>query len=186
MGQSGTVNIIVTYQLSACTVSDVMVIDVEQAPVLTLNPNTPLCENSGPTRPAFLGDALILLEGVITFSGTGVTGNTFDPAGLSGFVNINVDYTLGVCTSSSILVVDIQIVPTVSLNPPAAICNDAGLQDLLAMVSVNPTGGTLTFSGPGVIGNNFNPTGLVGTMDIQISYVLTTCSTVDTHAVGCK
>lgn len=178
MGQSGTVNIIVTYQLSACTVSDVMVIDVEQAPVLTLNPNTPLCENAGPQ------DLLSWVTpnpagGVFTFSGTGVTGNTFDPAGLSGFVNINVDYTLGVCISSSILVVDIQIVPTVSLNPPAAICNDAGLQDLLAMVSVNPTGGTLTFSGPGVIGNNFNPTGLVGTIDIQVSYVLSTCSQLD-------
>jgi gliding motility-associated-like protein len=48
------------------------------------------------------------------------------------------------------------------------------------MVSVNPAGGTLTFSGPGVIGNNFDPTGLVGPIDIQVTYVLTSCSSVDT------
>ncbi len=179
MGQSGTVNIVVTYQLSACTVSEIMVIDVEQAPVLTLTPNTPLCENAG-SQDLLTWVTPNPVGGVFVFSGPGVSGSAFDPVGLSGFVNINVDYTLGVCTSSSILVVDVQIVPTVILNPPAAICNDAGLQDLLSMVSVNPTGGTLTFSGPGVIGNNFNPTGLVGTMDIQVSYVLTTCSTVDT------
>ena len=58
--------------------------------------------------------------------------------------------------------VDVQIVPTVTLNPPAAICNDDGLQNLLTMVNVNPAGGVLTFSGPGVIGTDFNPTGLVG------------------------
>ena len=76
--------------------------------------------------------------------------------------------------------VDIQIVPTVNFNPPAAICNDSGLQDLLTMVSVNPTGGTLIFTGPGVIGNNFNPAGLIGPIDIEVSYVLTYCSRVDT------
>ncbi len=178
-GQSGTVNIVVTYQLSACTVTEIMVIDVEQAPVLTLNPNTPLCENAG------LQDLLTWVTpnpagGILSFNGPGVTASTFDPAGLTGFVNIIVDYTLGVCTTTSTLVVDIQIVPTINFNPPAAICNDAGLQDLLTMVSVNPTGGTLTFSGPGVIGNNFNPAGLVGAIDIQVSYVLSFCSRVDT------
>ena len=179
MGQSGTVNIVVNYQLSACLVTEIMVIDVEQAPTLVLNPGTPLCQNAGPqdllswVTPNPLG-------GTFIFSGSGVSGNSFDPIGLSGFVNITVDYTLGVCTTSNIMVVDIQIIPTVSLNPPAAICNDDGLQDLLTMVSVNPTGGTLTFNGPGVIGNNFNPTGLVGAIDIQVSYVLTSCSRVDT------
>ena len=70
--------------------------------------------------------------------------------------------------------------PTVTLNPPAAICNDEGLQSLLPMVTVNPAGGTLTFSGPGVVGTDFNPTGLVGPIDIQVNYVLTSCNRVDT------
>ncbi|MGI9543813.1 MAG: hypothetical protein ACR2MX_11170, partial [Cyclobacteriaceae bacterium] len=179
MGQTGMVNITVTYQLGVCTVNEVMIIDVEQAPTLSLNPISPLCENAGPqdlsswvsSNPA---------GGVFTFSGLGVSGNTFDPAGLFGFVNINVDYSFGTCTVSNVMQVDVQSVPTFTFNPPAAICNDAGLQDLLSIVAVNPTGGTLTFSGPGVIGNNFNPSGLIGVINIQVSYVLSTCSRVDT------
>ena len=179
MGQSGTVIIVTNYQLSACTVIETMVIDVQQAPVLTLTPDTPLCENAGPQ------DLLTWVTpnptgGTFTFTGSGVTGTSFDPAGLNGFVSIDVDYTLGVCTTSSTISVDVQIVPTVILNPPAAICNDAGIQDLLTMVSVNPVGGTLLFAGPGVIGTNFNPTGLVGPIDILVSYTLSACSQLDT------
>jgi len=179
MGQSGTVNIVVTYELSACTVTGTMVIDVEQAPVLVLNPNTPLCQNAGPqdltswvtTNPP---------GGTLTFSGPGVTGTTFNPAGLAGFIAVNVSYTLGVCTTNSTMSVDVQIVPNVNLNPPAAICNDQGIQNLLSMVSVNPSGGTLTFSGPGVSGNTFDPTGLSGTIEVAVDYSLTFCSRADT------
>lgn len=179
MGQSGTVNIVVTYQLSACTVVDIMVIDVEQAPVLVLTPATPLCQNAGPQ------DLLSWVTptppgGTFVFSGPGVTGTTFDPAGLVGFTGVNVSYTFGVCTTNSVMSVDVQIVPTVTLNPPSAICNDQGVQDLLSMVSVNPTGGTLTFSGQGVSGNNFDPVGLSGTIDVAINYTLTSCNRRDT------
>ncbi len=179
MGQSGTVNIVVTYQLSACTVVETMVIDVEQAPNLVLAPNTPVCQNAGPQ------DLMTWVTpnppgGTFSFSGPGVTGTTFDPVGLSGFVSINVDYTFGVCTTSNSMSVDVQIVPNVILNPPSAICNDVGIQNLLTMVTVNPTGGTLTFSGPGVAGNNFDPTGLTGNIDITVNYTLTSCSTTET------
>ena len=179
MGQSGVVNIVVNYQLSACTVVEIMTIDVQQAPVLTLTPSTPLCENAGP-QDLLTWATPNPAGGTFVFSGPGVTGTTFDPAGLNGFTTVTADYTLGVCTTTSLIAVDVQIVPTVSFNPPAAICNDDGLQDLLPMVSVNPTGGTLTFSGAGVVGNNFNPTGLVGPIDIQVTYILTSCSRVDT------
>jgi len=179
MGQSGAVNINVTYQLSACTVVEIMVIDVEQAPNLVLNPNTPLCQNAGPQ------DLLSWVTpnpagGTLAFSGPGVSGNTFDPAGLSGFIGINVEYSMGVCTTSSIMSVDVQIIPNIILNPPSAICNDDGTQNLLSMVSVNPAGGTLTFSGPGVSGNTFDPSGLSGNIDVVVGYALTSCSDTDT------
>ena len=179
MGQTGMVNITVTYQLGACTVNEVMIIDVEQAPSLSLSPTSPLCENAGPQDLTAWATANPG-GGVFAFSGPGVTGTTFDPAGLNGFVNINVDYSIGACMISRIMQVDVQSVPTITFNPPAAICNDAGLLDLLTIVTVNPTGGTLTLSGPGVIGNNFNPSGLVGVIDIQVNYVLSTCSAVET------
>lgn len=179
MGQSGMVNIVVTYQLGVCTVNEIMIIDVEQAPVLTLTPVTPLCVNAGPQDISLWATANPA-GGVFTFSGPGVTGTTFDPVGLNGFIGINVEYSLGACTITDIMTVDVQAIPTVTLNPPAAICNDSGLLNLLALVSVNPTGGTLTFSGAGVIGTDFNPSGLVGLIDIQVTYTLSTCTRIDT------
>ncbi|MDH3708637.1 MAG: gliding motility-associated C-terminal domain-containing protein [Cyclobacteriaceae bacterium] len=179
MGQSNMVNISVTYVLGACTVNEVMIIEVEQAPVLTLNPVTPLCVNAGPQDISTWVTANPA-GGAFTFTGPGVSGTTFDPAGLNGFVNIDIEYTLGACIVMNTMVIDVQALPTVTFNPPAEICNDQGLLDLLTIVSVNPTGGTLTFSGAGVIGNNFNPTGLVGVIDIQVTYTLSSCTRIDT------
>jgi gliding motility-associated-like protein len=175
MGQSGIVNIVVEYQLSACTVTEVITIEVEQAPSMVLAPNTPLCQNAGP-QDLFSWVTPNPPGGTFTFSGPGVTGDTFDPIGLSGFVAINVEYALGVCTTSNTMSVDVQIIPNITLTPPAAICNDQGSLNLLSLVTVNPTGGTLTFSGPGVAGNTFDPTGLSGTIDIDVNYSLTFCS----------
>ena len=56
------------------------------APVLTLTPNTPLCENAGP-QDLLTWATPTPAGGTLTFSGPGVTGTTFDPAGLLGFIN---------------------------------------------------------------------------------------------------
>ncbi len=185
MGQSGMVNILVTYQVGACTVVETMIIDVEQAPVLTLTPITPLCVNAGPqdiTAWATANPA----GGTFAFSGPGVDAiaNTFDPAGLNGFVNINVQYDFGACIVNEIMTVDVQALPTLTFTPPAETCNDEGLLNLLTTLTVNPTGGTLSFSGPGVIGTDFNPSGLIGPIDIEVTYVLSTCTRIDTFQLN--
>ncbi len=179
MGQSGMVNIAVTYQLSACTVNEILIIEVEQAPTLSLTPTTPLCVNAGPQDLASWVSANPG-GGTFSFSGPGVTGTTFDPAGLNGFVSINVDYTLGACAISATMQVDVQAIPNITFNAPSEICNDSGLLNLLTMVTVNPMGGTLTFNGPGVIGTDLNPAGLVGPIDIQVTYSLNSCVRVET------
>ncbi len=183
MGQSGMVNITVEYQVGVCMVSEVMIIDVEQAPVLTLTPVTPLCVNAGPQDISTWATANPA-GGTFTFSGPGVTGTTFDPIGLNGFINIDVQYSFGACVVNDIMTVDIQSLPTVTLSPPAAICNDDGLQNLLSFVAVNPTGGALTFAGAGVIGTNFNPSGLIGPIDIQVTYNLSSCIRIDTMTLN--
>ena len=69
-------------------------------PIITV-PMVPVvvCSNDGPQ------DLLALASvdqpgGSYSFTGPGVTGTVFDPAGLSGFENITVTYTLGVCVVS--------------------------------------------------------------------------------------
>lgn len=89
-----------------------------------------------------------------TFSGNGVSGNTFTPsvAG-NGTQTITYTYTDGnSCTGTSTQSVVVNTLPTVAINNLAtAYCVTAGLQ----AIAGTPAGGT--FSGNGVVGNGFNP-----------------------------
>ena len=101
------INIDVTYTLGTCVVTNTMVIDVEPTPVLTLTPVTPQCDSNAPV------DLLPMVSanpggGTFSFSGPGVTGNIFDPAGQSGMVNIVVTYQLSACTVTEVMVIDVE------------------------------------------------------------------------------
>lgn len=106
-----------------------------------------------------------------TYSGTGVTDNgdgttfSFDPAVAGGVGTYIITYTVtnGQTASTTLEVVG---VPTVTLTAFSDVIIDAGLQ---ALTGGMPAGGT--YSGPGVIGTDFDPTvaGL-GTHDITYTY----------------
>lgn len=103
-----------------------------------------------------------------TLSGPGVSGNTFDPSGLSGPQQIRYSYTnVDHCTSADTFTVTVNAVPVISFTPPdtpGGFClNDQ------APLTATPAGGT--FSGPGVSGNSFVAgTAGVGTHTITYSY----------------
>ncbi|MCW3086377.1 MAG: hypothetical protein JWP12_3743 [Bacteroidetes bacterium] len=118
-----------------------------------------------------------------TWSGTGVTGNTFDPAGLSGAISVT--YTVGtspcVATSTQSITVNPNMAPSVTSVAP--VCSNASAFTLSASL----TGGTWTGTGvtdatlgtftPGsaTIGNNvitYTISGACGSSDtIQITVV---------------
>jgi PKD repeat protein len=58
--------------------------------------------------------------------------------------------------------------PVASWSPPAEVCESAGVVDLSTFVNGTPGG---TFSGSGVSGNNFDPNGLSGPIDITYDVV---------------
>jgi len=61
--------------------------------------------------------------------------------------------------------------PTVSLNFPSSICETGSTVDLTTYTTVNPSGGTLTYSGTGVSGTQFNPQSAgSGSYDITCVY----------------
>jgi len=130
---------------------------------VTINPD-PIV-SAGNYAPACVDAPNVTLAGSPaggTFSGTGVTGNTFDPT--SGTQTITYNYTDGNgCSNSNTATITVNPLPTVSAGTYAAVC--------ASVVSVplagTPAGGT--FSGTGVTGNSFNPT--AGTS--SISYVYT-------------
>ncbi|NVO19855.1 MAG: T9SS type A sorting domain-containing protein [Bacteroidetes bacterium] len=105
-----------------------------------------------------------------TFSGTGITGNSFNPltAGIGGPYTIAYSYTDGnSCLNSSSQVVSVNALPVVSFSGLAAsYCINAGVVTLTG----TPSGGT--FSGSGITGNSFNPAtaGVGGPYSITYSY----------------
>jgi gliding motility-associated-like protein len=85
-----------------------------------------------------------------TFSGTGVSGNSFDPS--VGTQTVTYTYfDAGGCGGSATTTITVNQLPIVSAGSYSAVCSNAAVVPLVG----SPVGGT--FSGTGVTGNNFNP-----------------------------
>lgn len=103
-----------------------------------------------------------------TLSGPGVSGSSFNPAGLSGNQNVIYSYTNNQnCTSLDTFVVAVNPLPNVNISvplPSPTYClNDQ------PTITAAPAGGT--FTGPGMTGNQFNAgTAGVGNHTITYSY----------------
>jgi gliding motility-associated-like protein len=137
--------------------------------------NTSICEANGSVdlttfvTPTPTG-------GTFTFSGQpGITGNMFDPTGLSGPVAITVNYAIGACSAPQ-GTLTLNVTNTSNITVPAAamaICQGNGVIDLNTLVSALPAGGDFVFAGStGITGDNFDPTGLNGNQVITVNYSL--------------
>lgn len=103
-----------------------------------------------------------------TLSGPGITGNSFNPSGLSGVQTISYTVTSDGCTQTGSTTVTVTTPPTVEWTAPIlleAYC----LNEEIAL-SGTPAGGT--FSGPGVSGNTFI-TGNAGVGNFTVTYTYT-------------
>lgn len=131
-------------------------------PTVTQQPFSDACEGGG---------AVNLVGGSPsggTYSGTGVSGSSFDPAVAGqGTTNITYTYTDGNgCTGSDVEPITVLASPTVTLNPFANVCDD---DPFFTLTGGSPSNGT--YSGPGVSGGVFDPaTAGVGTHTITYSF----------------
>lgn len=155
-----------THALSGISKTDSVKITVVQPPVVVAGSYPPQCTNN-PT---------LLLVGTPTggaFSGSGVTGSTFNPAAATIGAN-TITYTVisGVCTASAQTVVTVTQPPITSAGVYPAQC----LNGATITLSGSPAGGS--FSGPGVSGNTFNPTAAgLGNKTITYTYSANGCTT---------
>ena len=96
-----------------------------------------------------------------TWSGTGVTGNSFDPS--VGTQTLTYSYTDGnSCTNSCQTTINVNPLPVVTCGTYGPVCVDAA--DIT--LGGSPAGGT--WSGTGVTGNSFDPS--VGTQTLTYSF----------------
>jgi hypothetical protein len=88
-----------------------------------------------------------------TFSGTGVSGSSFDPS-VSGTGTFTIKYTYSAsngCSNSTTKTITVSANLNVSIDSSSPVCSNAGKINL----NGSPTGGS--FSGDGVSGSSFNP-----------------------------
>jgi PKD repeat protein len=130
-------------------------------PDATIDPVGTLCANS----------SLVILSAHDpggTWSGTGVSGNTFNPA-IAGPGNHTVRYNLtdaNGCTDSDDLIITVVPTPDATIAPVGTLCST----DATITLSAHDPGGT--WSGPGVTGNIFDPA-ITGPGNYLISYSIT-------------
>lgn len=170
-------NATITYNVSqnGCNVQT-----TQEVPVIFVNgfysaPAT-VC---GTSNPIDLSEwSVDLTPGV--FSGLGVSDNFFNPAGLSGQIEITYTATIQSCTTSSTNTITITDGPDVSWNVPEFICAADGAVNLNTYLT-GLSGGQ--WSGPGVTGSNFDPTGIVGNVDVTYSIDQSGCAASLTQTI---
>lgn len=150
-------------------------VTVHANPTVTFTPVSNLCENASAVT-------LVASPAGGTFTGsTGVSGNTFNPSGLSGSITLTYTYTDGnACSGSATSTFNVNALPTVTLGTFTAVCSDVAP---FALTGGLPAGGT--YSGTGVSGANFDPSAAtIGSN--AITYVFTDgngCSASATQSI---
>ncbi len=152
----GTQTVTYTYtDINSCTNSAQTTIAVNPLPVVTTGSYGPVCIDA----------ADITLTGSPvggTWSGTGVTGNSFDPS--VGTQTLTYTYTNGNgCTNSAQTAITVNPLPVVTTGSYGPVCIDAA--DIMLSGGM-PVGGI--WSGTGVIGGSFDPS--VGTQNVMYTY----------------
>ncbi|MBL4705833.1 MAG: gliding motility-associated C-terminal domain-containing protein, partial [Flavobacteriales bacterium] len=149
----------VTYTVGTAPCQEVSVQTITVAPDVFptwTNPGT-ICAAAGSINLS----ALITGTTGGTWSGTGVSGTSFNPA--SGTQSVT--YTVGIapCQETSVQSITVIPDPDPTWTNPGPLCEASGNTDLSTFVT-GTTGGT--WAGTGVTGSLFNPTGLSGSINI--------------------
>jgi PKD repeat protein len=173
---AGTGSHIITYNITGangCTSSDQITITVDISPDPSITPVPNLCSDNPPVP-------LTAQDAGGTWSGPGVTGNSFDPAAAGpGNHTITYNITNGNCSASDQITIVVFGRPDATINPVSIVCMNTSAVSLTA----HDPGGT--WSGPGVTGSTFDPVAAgIGTHTIKYAIAGTgSCSDSDSTQI---
>ncbi len=142
-------------------VVDTAMILIVPYPDATINPVNPMCANADPV-------VLTAHDPGGTWSGPGITGNTFDPK-IAGPGNHTISYEITNaynCSGYDVEVITVYPIPDATIITQGLVCDSDPAFNLVAQES----GGI--WSGPGVVGNTFDP-GLPGPGNHVVTYTIT-------------
>ncbi len=171
---AGAGNHTITYTVTngTCTGTTNRSIQVDSKPAPTITAVANQCEDGAAVT-------LSATPAGGTFSGTGVTGNQFDPS-VAGAGNHTITYTVtnGTCSGTTTTSIQVDSKPSPTITAVANQCEDG------AAVTLNATPAGGTFSGAGVTGNQFDPS-VAGAGNHTITYTVTngTCTGTTTTSI---
>ncbi len=152
------------FQVGSCNLQDSLTVTVTPIPEIGLPNEQLLCLN----EPAYNLGAATPLGGLWT--GSGIIGNNFDPLlagpGIHSITYTYIDPQSG-CSNSATMEMEVVPLPEVTAND-TSFCITPGLVDL---PFASPPGGD--WSGPGVIGTQFDPETAGGTGSYTVEYSYT-------------
>lgn len=170
---SGAGNFTVTYNItvSGCSASDTETITVNQSLDATITPAGPFCTNDAPAT-------LSAVSSGGTWSGTGMTGNSFSPPAAGAGTQIITYSISGACGDTDTVSIVVNAVPDATISPVSPLCTASSPVTLSAATS----GGT--WSGTGVSGSSFNPSvSGAGTFTVTYNITVSGCSSSDTESI---
>jgi len=158
------------------TLIDSVSVFVNSTPQVYFDIVSSLCEDEGSVNMTSISP----VGGV--FSGQGVVGSTFDPQ-ISGVGTFPITYSYAganSCVGTMVKNITVNPLPNVEIQSLSPSCNTS---DPISLTGGSPYGGT--YSGPGVLGNQFNPQS-VGMGIYTITYSFTSqdqCSSADSTTI---
>lgn len=170
---SSTGSFVITHVLlsNGCSDTSSYTIEVIESPVIQFPVVSPLCANQMPISLA----STIPTGG--TFSGTGISGSSFDPSVGPGVYSILYSYNNGYCTTTDTLEITVNDIPTANWSAPSQVCESA--QPIVLSIPIN---GVL--SGSAIVGNTFDPSqAVLGWNTIQLTLSNGSCSATYTDSI---
>lgn len=166
--------------VNGCKSNTFQNVTIKRVTTPTLSHQPSICENASPYTLAGGSPA----GGI--YSGEAVTDGKFNPAGLSGTINITYSYTnQSACTGTVTKSITILEAPSIMPAQPLVICKNAAPVTLTTPLS---NGQSVSYSGPGVIGNTFTPSVAgIGNHKYVVTFTNSNqCSATDTVSVKVK
>lgn len=162
----GTQTVSYTVTAGACTASTNITITVTPEIQPNISAVGPLCSNSASV-------ALVGTPAGGTWSGTGVSGNIFEPS--VGTQTVVYSVTVGACTASTTRTITVDAAPQPAITSVGSLCSNSASVALVG----TPAGGT--WSGTGVTGNQFDPS--AGTQTVTYTVTAGACTVSTSTAI---
>ncbi|MEP6645472.1 MAG: gliding motility-associated C-terminal domain-containing protein [Saprospiraceae bacterium] len=175
-GLSGNITLTFTPTAGQCAIANTTTITVNSltTPLISGVPAS-ICQSASSISLATIQSGI-----TGTWSGMGVTANNFNPTGLSGNITLTFTPNAGQCANpnTTTITVNIPVTPAIS-GIPASLCANAAV----IFLPTTQSGITGTWSGTGVAGNNFNPTGLNGNITLTFTPAAGQCANINTTTI---